>query len=317
MIIIFHHFFATHNSLTHFRFSVVFSGFLKGFLGLVFRVSIKTQLKQKVKDSFEQSRTLIGTITGTATFECIANLPTCSFLFRTINRERTQDLVNPQTLGEKSVSLELQKTLRGENFLAYDSGSDDAERFLIFTTEENLDLLELNTVWHAYGTFKCCPTLFYQLFTIHGVINAQSFPLGYFLLQRKTEAQYSRALEQLKQENVCLEPREILVDFELASINAFKKSFPSAAIKGCFFHFAQANWRKIQELGLASVYKSDVAARSFLKCSINFAPSWALTLLLFLMWNISKMPGLEKQADLGGALTHCSPFPFGISMKML
>ncbi len=129
MIIIFHHFFATHNSLTHFRFSVVFSGFLKGFLGLVFRVSIKTQLKQKVKDSFEQSRTLIGTITGTATFECIANLPTCSFLFRTINRERTQDLVNPQTLGEKSVSLELQKTLRGENFLAYDSGSDDAERF--------------------------------------------------------------------------------------------------------------------------------------------------------------------------------------------
>ena len=52
---------------------------------------------------------------------------------------------------------------------------------LLFSTEENLDVLKSNTTWHADGTFKSCPTLFYQVFTIHAVMNEQKVPMVFFL----------------------------------------------------------------------------------------------------------------------------------------
>ena len=87
-------------------------------------------------------------------------------------------------------------TLRGENFLAYDSGSDDRERFLIFSTEQNLDLLEHTPQGHADGTFKCCPALFYQLFEVHGVLIGHTIPFVYMLLKRKTRRVISKSFHQ-------------------------------------------------------------------------------------------------------------------------
>ena len=55
-----------------------------------------------------------------------------------------------------------------EKFLAYDSGSDDRERFLIFSNKQNLDVLKNTPQWHA--ATKLCPALFYQLYTVHGLI---------------------------------------------------------------------------------------------------------------------------------------------------
>ena len=46
-------------------------------------------------------------------------------------------------------------------------------------------------------------------------------------------------------------------EFEKASINAFQTVFNGVTIKGCFFHFGLSNWRKIQETGLAPVYRED------------------------------------------------------------
>ena len=57
--------------------------------------------------------------------------------------------------------------------VAYVFGSDDSERFLISSTEQKLDLLESTPQWHADGTFKGCPDLFYQLYTARGLLNAQ------------------------------------------------------------------------------------------------------------------------------------------------
>ena len=45
--------------------------------------------------------------------------------------------------------MELQQILRAENFLAFDYVSDNSDRFMLFTTEENFNVLEINTVWHA------------------------------------------------------------------------------------------------------------------------------------------------------------------------
>ena len=102
-------------------------------------------------------------------------------------------------------------------------------------------------------------------------MNNHTLPLVFNLLTRKTEAIYARALTELKEINPCLSPTVITVDFETASINAFSKVFPGKEPKGCFFHFAQANWRKLQELGLSTLYQKDETIRETVKCLVSLA----------------------------------------------
>ncbi|XP_046583798.1 uncharacterized protein LOC124290982 [Haliotis rubra] len=55
----------------------------------------------------------------------------------------------------------------------------------------------------------------------------------------------------------CQERDKFQVDFEMAAIRAVELEFPAAEVKGCFFHYTQAIWRKTQELGLAVMYRED------------------------------------------------------------
>lgn len=45
------------------------------------------------------------------------------------------------------------------------------------------------------------------------------------------------------------------MDFEQAAIGAARSTFTGAQIKGCLFHFSQAIWRKVQNIGLAPIYE--------------------------------------------------------------
>ena len=46
--------------------------------------------------------------------------------------------------------------------------------------------------------------------------------------------------------------------------NSFQKKISvPAVLAGCFFHFAQANWRKVQDLGLKGVYGQQMKVRTF------------------------------------------------------
>ncbi len=56
-----------------------------------------------------------------------------------------------------------------------------------------------------------------------------------------------------------LEPATVCIDFEAAMIGAIQEEFHNTRIRGCLFHFSQALWRKVQELGLAVRYKEDEA----------------------------------------------------------
>ena len=49
-----------------------------------------------------------------------------------------------------------------------------------------------------------------------------------------------------------------MADFEIGFINASKRHFPDAQQKGCFFHFSQCLWRKVQDnTEIAQKYKDD------------------------------------------------------------
>ncbi|XP_071086464.1 uncharacterized protein [Haliotis cracherodii] len=73
---------------------------------------------------------------------------------------------------------------------------------------------------------------------------------------------YQRLFAQLKVHiqqllNQPFNPETFQVDFEVAAIRALRTEFQGSDIKGCFFHFTQAIWRKTQELGLAVLYRGN------------------------------------------------------------
>ena len=86
-------------------------------------------------------------------------------------------------------------------------------------------------------------------YTMHGKL----FPMVYFLLPNKTRETYNNAFLLLKEVSqnygFTLMPA---CDYELALVQSVQISFPSCDFKGCYYHFAQAIWRKVQNLGLAS-----------------------------------------------------------------
>ncbi len=65
-------------------------------------------------------------------------------------------------------------------------------------------------------------------------------------MPNRRENTYERVFEAIKNLEPSLNPDSIMTDFEKAAINAFTSSFPSSNQRGCFFHFTQCIWRKIQ-----------------------------------------------------------------------
>ncbi len=72
----------------------------------------------------------------------------------------------------------------------FDSGLDDDERILVFSTDECIQLLRDSNNWFADGTFKTTPLLFYQLYTIHVYTHERMIAAVYALLPNKKQATY-------------------------------------------------------------------------------------------------------------------------------
>lgn len=179
--------------------------------------------------------------------------------------------LNPNSDLELEVPEDFQKTEKYDLFLLFDSGKVE-ERMLIFATKENLK--ELSNSQHCFvdGTFDIVPNIFSQLFSIHCIKNTKIIPLVYALLPNKKQTTYIKLLTKILELEKNLKPVSVMSDFEKASISAFEEIFPNISIRGCFFHFHQCNYRKIQNLGLKSKYDKD----SEFALKLRLLPSLAL-----------------------------------------
>ncbi len=131
-------------------------------------------------------------------------------------------------------------------------------RILIFTTGQNIDLLKLSDYIYSDGTFSDIPQhLVAQLYTIHGKLHETIVPLVYMLLPRKDRATYMRAFRALQQIEPQFQPAKWMVDYEQAAIQAIAEVFPNCEISGCFFHYCQSLWRRIQHDGLTNAYREE------------------------------------------------------------
>ena len=108
------------------------------------------------------------------------------------------------------------------------------------------------------GTFSCVPSPFYQCLIVMIFADRENkyIPCAWILLTGKTKACYMEAISWVgrclpfgRKPNACF----IGVDFEIAFFTAAGLVFPKAFLVGCFFHFKQANRKKMITLGMEAV----------------------------------------------------------------
>ena len=132
------------------------------------------------------------------------------------------------------------------------------ERFVIFTTLFQLKKFkEINQVF-LDGTYKYCPKNFYQLYNIIGKESDSDnkIPLLYVLMSHKSYTIYYHIFKYIVNTlnvldiNVNFDKISFMLDFEKSARNALINIFPKSDIKGCFFHFLKALWKKARKYGL-------------------------------------------------------------------
>ncbi|KAG0433897.1 hypothetical protein DMUE_5368 [Dictyocoela muelleri] len=106
----------------------------------------------------------------------------------------------------------------------------------------------------VYGTFRSVPFQFSNLITINSIIFGRSFQIALILCRYKKEATYMRLFKFINEFSPC-NPEYIITEFEKDLANSLKKIYHCANSYACLFHFGQACWRKIQDVGLAAEYK--------------------------------------------------------------
>ena len=136
------------------------------------------------------------------------------------------------------------------------------QEIVVFGLPSSIRMLATTTLIHADETFTCVVKPFTQLYIFHGLVKNQvSFPLLYCLVKGKDQAIYKRLLslvEDIAHEHgvrILDRPVRLMVDFELAFINAARQYEARRNISCCFFHFV-ANIKKRARAAVEQIKKA-------------------------------------------------------------
>ena len=209
-------------------------------------------LKQQAVITNDNPRSLIKRAQTGLTDESSSKMRRHRNLTAMINRKRNKKAdhgLNALSIAETEVPELLKVTYKDQKFYYGKYGSDNKLVF-IFTTEQNLQLLQKYTDWYADGTFDVSPKLFKQLFTVNIIVKNRNLPMLYALLPDKTEISYTLVFKFI-QGYISIPPKSVLVDFEKAALNAIAKTFKETSIQGCYFHLASNMWKHVNNNGLS------------------------------------------------------------------
>ncbi|KAM7290495.1 uncharacterized protein ISCGN_027120 [Ixodes scapularis] len=223
-------------------------------------LKVRNTMKEKAVEGTQGPQQILLDAAASVGEHTASQMPPTSTLRRTIRKQRQQSCNPysvPATREDVVIPGEYTVSLKQESFVAHDSGFGDRNRILVFATQRNLDCLSRSKAWFMDGTFKVTPSIFFQVYTVHGMYKDAVIPLVYALLPNKTEETYQRLFTVLS--SLLTQPAVELVycDFESAAIIATGNIFPQARVQGCFFHLCQAVYRKLCKLGFQTRYGTD------------------------------------------------------------
>ena len=174
----------------------------------------------------------------------------------------------PALARDLELTSEWTTTIDGRDFIVADERG--RERIVVFGTRVFLKKMcnEANGAVFMDGTFKATPSIFAKIYTIHCFVKSQMLTVAYCLVSDRLESTYRRLLSLIKRvayaAGIRFAPTCAQVDFEQGVIRALAHELPDTHVRGCYFHFAQCLWRKIQELGLAVQYRTNGSVKKFL-----------------------------------------------------
>ena len=196
----------------------------------------------------------------------LMNMPSELRLSAQVNYYRIQ--VRPQQIS--TLNFVMNHSCIPEGFLKEDIHIDTDTRHVIFATSHQLKYLQNAVTWYVDGTFKIVKKPFVQMFSIHvfvksGLCHAQ-IPVAFVMMSGRSSPDYVSVFKALMGLVPQAKVGKIVLDFERAVWSALygmmsRDEFPQVTIKGCFFHFAQAVFRKIQNLGLKTSYVKDLGTK--------------------------------------------------------
>ncbi|KAG1655023.1 hypothetical protein GQR58_024745 [Nymphon striatum] len=120
-------------------------------------------------------------------------------------------------------------------------------------------VIEVADQWFLDENFALAPKNFLQLYIIHVPVGEVSVLASASFLQHKTGDTYNGTI--LEKCEATFEympsPRIDVIDFEAAASTVLRNTLPDTQIRGCSYHLTHSTWRKIQNLGLSSMYKEN------------------------------------------------------------
>ena len=269
-------------------------------------LKLKQQLKQYAEKTKTRPKQLLAAAVSAAQPEVRVKLVNAESIKRSLRRHRRGALPKePASLGEFIVENEWETTggSTPKPFLISDNGPTNRERVVVFGTEKGLRLLAKSSTWYMDGNFAMAPHIFGQLYVIRAPIGESAVTCTYALLAGKSQAMYETMLRGIEEKcasiSIDLDPLTIVADFELAAWQAAKAVFGQhVETKGCFFHLTQSTWRKIQQLGLAELYKTDENIKQFcgMLDALAFLPCDEVTIGMEYLKNKTPV-GLEALVD--------------------
>ena len=128
------------------------------------------------------------------------------------------------------------------------------------------------------GTFDTAPKLFKQMYVMITADRntGKYYPRIWCFLPDKSQSTYTQLLISLKSaaEEISLEmtPHKIMMDFELAMIGSVRTNFGRTVdLKGCDYHFTNANHRRFMKIGLGSEYMHNKEVEDFFRMIIGLS----------------------------------------------
>ncbi|XP_077287951.1 uncharacterized protein LOC143912539 [Arctopsyche grandis] len=109
-----------------------------------------------------------------------------------------------------------------------------------------------------------------------------------------------------------------MTDFEVAVINAIRTELPLTVHRGCFFHFSQCIFRRIQESGLQIRYREDPELALTLKMlpALEFVPANEVVPTFEYLVNTSTFPEeIQRVVDISG-IRHISHTKCGTALQV-
>jgi len=202
-----------------------------------------------------------------AGYEFVTEIPTFARVkssFYCIRKRLRWSVCDRKTVEEIEIPADLVALRDGTSFIVMDATVDKTSRIIIFASLPGKSALKKYSEFFVVGTVKTYSQQFTQLYTFHIDLSSSfhernAFPIVFALLSDKKQHTYHRLFEEMK--NIGWNPQSVHLDFEIAAINALQTIFPQVELRGCHFHFTQCLWRKIQDVGLASVYKKNEDVR--------------------------------------------------------